>query len=72
MIAHYQRKYLQKRIGEETIAEIDKDIAEFDHIETPTFHEAEALWWLKRLKCRSESVFATYKERPTGETNGQE
>ena len=71
MIAHFQRKYMQLRIGEESIAMINKDIAEFDHVKEPTPHEAEALWWLKLLKCRAEAVFATYKERPKeGESNG--
>ena len=65
MINHYQRKYLQLRIGEESLAMIDSDIKQFDGIEKLTPLEAEALWWLKRLKCRGEVAFATYIERPT-------
>ena len=73
MISHFQRKYLQLRIGEESLAMIVADIQEFDGIEKLTPLEADALWWLKRLLIRGEIVFATYKERPKeGETDGQE
>lgn len=65
MINHYQRKYLQLRIGKESLVMIAADIKEFDGIEKLTPIEAEALWWLKRLLVRGEAIFDTYKERST-------